>query len=137
VDRHCQNQSQHPKQQVTSNFSCDSCRQTDNPDVAVLQTQRTKEPEPTKEEVARILRLHVPLIVKLAERKLPLSEVMRLGAGAIIEFSKSSEEPLELLVSNKTIGVGETVKVGENFGIRITQIGDVKQLIAALGSGKS
>jgi flagellar motor switch protein FliN/FliY len=65
-----------------------------------------------------------------------MSEVMRLGAGAIIEFSKSSEEPLELLVSNKTIAVGETVKVGENFGIRITQIGDVKQLIAALGGEK-
>ena len=35
------------------------------------------------------------------------------------------------------LAVGETVKVGENFGLRITQIGDVKQLIAALGGGKA
>jgi flagellar motor switch protein FliN/FliY len=84
-------------------------------------------------EVQRILRVQVPVIVKLAERKLLLSEVMRLGTGAIIEFAKSSEEPLELLINNKTIGVGETVKVGENFGLRITQIGDVKQIIASLG----
>lgn len=85
-------------------------------------------------EVNRILRLGVPVIVKLAERKLSLSEVMRLGAGAIIEFSKSSDEPLELLINNKVIGVGETVKVGENFGLRITQIGDVKQIIESMGS---
>ena len=51
------------------------------------------------------------------------------GTGAIIEFSKSSEEPLELLVNNKTIAVGQTVKVGENFGIRLTTVGDVKQAI--------
>ena len=65
-----------------------------------------------------------------------LSEVMRLGVGAIIEFVKSSEEPLELLVNNKTIGAGETVKIGENFGLRITQIGDVKQIISSLGNAR-
>lgn len=84
-------------------------------------------------ELRRILHLSVPVIVKLAERKLSLSEVLRLGTGAIIEFSKSSEEPLELLINNKVIGVGETVKVGENFGLRITQIGDVKQVIRSMG----
>lgn len=81
----------------------------------------------------RILRLEVPVVVKLAERKLLLSEVMRLGVGAIIEFVKSSNEPLELLINNKTIGVGETVKVGENFGLRITRIGDMKQVVQSLG----
>jgi flagellar motor switch protein FliN/FliY len=89
---------------------------------------------PPQSELRRILRLQVPVIVKLAERKLMLSEVMRLGVGAIIEFVKSSDEPLELMINNKTIAVGETVKVGENFGLRITQIGDVRQVIQSLGA---
>ena len=102
----------------------------------VLRTQ----PPPAASAVAareleRILRLQVPVIVKLAERKLNLAEVMRLGPGAIIEFEKSSEEPLELMVNNKTIAIGETVKVGENFGLKISQIGDVKQVIQSLGNG--
>jgi flagellar motor switch protein FliN/FliY len=84
-------------------------------------------------ELQRILRLNVPVIVKLAERKLSLSEVLRLGTGAIIEFSKRSDEPLELLINNKAVAVGETVKVGENFGLRLTQIGDVKQVIRSMG----
>ena len=103
--------------------------------MAVLQAQR-KEAGGSNDELQRILRLQVPVIVKLAERKLLLAEVMRLGTGAIIEFAKSSDEPLQLLINNKVIGVGETVKVGENFGLRITQIGDIKQIIASLGLGR-
>ncbi len=99
--------------------------------MAVLQSQRSTNPSP--DELHRILRLQVPVIVKLAERKLSMSEVLRLGTGAIIEFFKSSEEPLELLINNKAIGVGEAVKVGENFGLRITQIGDVKSVIRSMG----
>lgn len=87
-------------------------------------------------ELGRILHLEVPIIVKLAERKLSVHEVMRLGVGAIIEFSKASDQPLELMINNKVIGVGETVKIGENFGLRITQIGDVKQIVSAMASGR-
>lgn len=87
-------------------------------------------------ELHRILRLQVPMIVKLAERRLTVTEVLRLGVGAIIEFSKASDEPLELLVNNKAIALGETVKVGENFGLKITQIGDVKQVIRSLGGDR-
>jgi len=89
-----------------------------------------------QEELDRILKMQVPVIVKLAERRLQLSEVMRLGAGASIEFSKRSDEPLELLVNNKAIAAGETVKVGENFGLRITQVGDLKSTIQSLSTAK-
>lgn len=86
------------------------------------------------ENLDRILKIEVPLVVRLARRRLTLSEVLRLGSGAIIEFHKRSEEPLELLVNNKTIGTGEAVKVGENFGLRVTLIGDVREKIEALGA---
>jgi flagellar motor switch/type III secretory pathway protein FliN len=45
---------------------------------------------------------------------------------------KSSSEPLDLMISNKPIGQGETVKVGENFGVKITRIGDAKQIMQAV-----
>jgi flagellar motor switch/type III secretory pathway protein FliN len=73
-----------------------------------------KPASPSQGELRRILHLEVPVIVKLAERKLSFAEVLRLGAGAIIEFSKSSDEPLELMINNKSIGFGDAVKVGES-----------------------
>jgi flagellar motor switch protein FliN/FliY len=102
----------------------------------LMPVMHGKPPASTSEELKRILRMEVPVIVKLADRKILLSEVLRLGVGAIVEFTKRSDQPLELLINNKVIGVGETVKVGENFGLRITQIGDVKQIIDSLGSAK-
>ncbi|HVT90557.1 MAG TPA: FliM/FliN family flagellar motor switch protein [Tepidisphaeraceae bacterium] len=100
--------------------------------MAVLQA-KPDAPKSSEPELGRIMRLQVPVIVKLAERRLSLSEVMRLGTGAIIEFFKPNEEPLELLINNKAIALGEAVKVGENFGLRITQIGDVKSVIRSMG----
>lgn len=102
--------------------------------MALIQSSRSASflpPDPS--ELQRILRVSVPVIVKLAERKQSVSEVMRLQAGAIIEFAKASDEPLELMINNKTVACGEAVKVGENFGLRITQVGDVKALIRSLG----
>lgn len=81
----------------------------------------------------RILSLEVPIIVRLGERRMAMGEVLGIIPGAIIEVSKSAEEELDLLVNNKVIGSGVAVKVGENFGIRITFVGDVKERIRALG----
>ena len=63
---------------------------------------------------------------------LSMDEVLDLVPGAIIELAKNSEEPLDLMVNNKQIGFGTAVKVGENFGIRIEHIGDVRDRIQAL-----
>jgi flagellar motor switch protein FliN/FliY len=101
--------------------------------MAILQNDPNRE-YTSQNELGRIMRMEVPVIVKLSQRKLMLSEVMRLGVGAIIEFSKRHDEPLELLINNKTIALGETVKVGENFGLRITQVGDIRNTIQSLSS---
>ena len=85
------------------------------------------------DELRRVLRLQVPVIVKLAERRLAVGEVLRLGVGSIIEFAKRSDQPLDLLVNNRPIAVGEAVKVGENFGLRVKQVGTPAELLAALG----
>ncbi len=50
---------------------------------------------------------------------------------------KPSEDDLTLLINNKPIGSGEAVKVGENFGIRIKQIGTPQQRVEALAGDPS
>mgnify|MGYP000880159228 CR=1 FL=1 len=84
-------------------------------------------------DVRSILALEVPVIVVLGERQLKLSDVVSLMPGTIIELPKAAEEELTLLVNNKPVGMGTAVKVGENFGIQLTYLGDVKARIAAMG----
>jgi flagellar motor switch protein FliN/FliY len=87
-------------------------------------------------DLAGVLRLEVPVIVRLGERTLSVGEVLDLAPGAIIELPKNVEDELDLLVNNKQVGTGVAVKIGENFGLRITYLGDVRERIAALGQGQ-
>lgn len=80
-----------------------------------------------------ILRLEVPILVLLGSRQMKLAEVVSLVPGAIIELPKKADDELELLVNNKAVGTGIAVKVGENFGIRLIYVGDLKARIAAMG----
>jgi flagellar motor switch protein FliN/FliY len=86
--------------------------------------------------VDQILKLEVPLVVRLAERSMSVHEVVKLVPGGIIELPKNADDELDLMVNNKVIGTGTAVKVGENFGIRITYIGDIRQRLAALAAEK-
>ena len=76
-----------------------------------------------------ILDLEVPLIVQIAARSMPVKDVVALEPGAIIEFPRSADEDLEILINNKAVGQGVAVKVGENFGIRINTIGDLSKFL--------
>jgi flagellar motor switch protein FliN/FliY len=86
-------------------------------------------------DIRSILSLEVPIIVLLGERQMRAGDVVNLVPGAIVELPKSAEDELSLLVNNKPIGSGYAVKVGENFGLRISFIGDVRQRIHAMGGG--
>ncbi len=80
-----------------------------------------------------ILKIEVPLIVVLADREMAMDEVVNLTPGTLIELPQLADDDLQILVSNKAIGLGSAVKVGENFGIQINFIGDLKARIEALG----
>ena len=80
-----------------------------------------------------MLKLSVPVIVRLAHRRMPLDDVLALGPGALLELPKHAEEPLDLMVNNKIIGQGEAVKVGENFGLKVTAVHEPVDRIRALG----
>lgn len=69
-----------------------------------------------------LLRVEVPVVVTLAEKRQPLGWIVELGPGSIIQFDKSCEEMLELDVGGRPIATGEAVKVGDKFGLRITSV---------------
>ncbi len=84
--------------------------------------------------LSQILRLEVPIVVRLGERVMNVKDVLDLSPGAIIELPKHADSELDLLVNNKVIGCGMAVKVGENFGIRLTFLGNIAARVEAMAS---
>jgi flagellar motor switch protein FliN/FliY len=86
-----------------------------------------------KTDLKSILALEVPLTVVLGERTIPLRDVISWMPGSIFEIPKSADDDLDIRINNRPIGLGSAVKIGENFGIRVTFVGDPKQRILAMG----
>lgn len=86
-------------------------------------------------DLQTILKLRVPVIVQLGQRTMSMDHVLTLAPGGILELPKAAEEVLDLMVNNKRIGKGEAVKVGENFGIRITGIDSPADRVQAMAGG--
>ena len=82
-----------------------------------------------------VLNLEVPIIVEIGRTRMTTRQVMDLSPGKIIELPKSPDDELEMLVNNRTIGTGIAVKIGENFGLQVSYIGDVRERLEALASG--
>jgi flagellar motor switch protein FliN len=70
------------------------------------------------------LLLDIPLqvTVELGRTKKMVKEILDVSPGSIIELDKLAGEPVDILVNNKLIAVGEVVVIDDNFGVRVTDI---------------
>lgn len=70
------------------------------------------------------LLLDIPLeiSVELGRMKMPVRDVVELGAGSIVEIDKAAGEPVDVLVNGRLVARGEVVVIEDNFGVRITEI---------------
>lgn len=77
----------------------------------------------TKDRNLKLI-LDIPLrvSVELGRTKMPVSELLNLTQGSVIELSKLAGEPMEVMVNDKLIARGEAVVVNEKFGVRLTDI---------------
>lgn len=69
-----------------------------------------------------IMDIPLKVTVELGRTKMPVSELLNLTQGSVIELSKLAGEPMEVLVNDKLIARGEAVVVNEKFGVRLTDI---------------
>ena len=69
-----------------------------------------------------LLHVMLPVTVTLASTRQPLSHILELSPGSIIQFNKLHTAPLTLEAGRHTVALGEAVKVGDKFGLWITSM---------------
>lgn len=88
-------------------------------------TEADESPRPIPANARRLLKLPVKVVVYLAQKKIEVEQLLAISPGALITFNKPCEDLLDLYVNNHRYCRGEAVKIGEKFGIKISEVGVV------------
>ena len=100
---------------------------------AVFDEFPTTEVKAQSPNLSFILDIGLEVRVELGRTSMRVKEVLELGPGAVIELDKLAGELVDLLVNDKLFARGEVEVIDENFGVRVTDIVNVKDRIEAMG----
>ncbi len=82
--------------------------------------------------IALIMDVQLPVRVRIGSKKMLLKDVLSMDIGSVIELNQLANDPLEILVGDKVIAMGEVVIVDGNFGVQITEIGTKRERLEQL-----
>lgn len=66
----------------------------------------------------------VNLSAMIGKAELTVSELFALKEGGVVPLDRDTREPVDIFLDGKLVGRAELVVVGDNFGLRIVEIGN-------------
>lgn len=82
-------------------------------------------PKASSKRIDSILKIPVVLQVVVGSATLPVSNLLKLGRGAVVPLDHRVGDPVDVVVNGRTIARGEVVVVeedGARFGVSLTEI---------------
>ena len=84
-------------------------------------------------DLTRVMDIPVQLSVELGRAKMPIRQILQLGAGSVVELGTVAGELVDVLVNGQLIARGEIVVVNEKFGVRLTDVVTASERLGRLG----
>jgi flagellar motor switch protein FliN len=69
-----------------------------------------------------LMNVSVQVTAELGSCKMTVKDILKLGAGSIVELDRLASGPVDLLVNDKLVARGEVVAIDDNFGVRVTEL---------------
>ncbi len=84
-------------------------------------------PEPTKpptnaKELEAVYDIPVQVSAVLGKANMQVSQLLKLGRGAIVELDRKVGEAIDIYVNNRLVARGEVVVVDDHLGVTMTEI---------------
>jgi flagellar motor switch protein FliN len=83
-------------------------------------------------DLTRVLDIPVQLSVELGRTKMPIRQILQLGAGSVVELGTTAGELVDVLVNGHLIAQGEIVVMNGKFGVRLTDVVTATERVARL-----
>jgi flagellar motor switch protein FliN/FliY len=84
--------------------------------------------------LALLMDVQLPVSIRFGETEMLLEDIVKLGVGSVIELNSGIDQPVELVVNNRTLARGEIVTVDGFYGIRITEVTSAGERFKSLNS---
>lgn len=68
--------------------------------------------------------IELELCVEIGRARLPLRQLLALTPGTVVELDRAIGEAVDVLVNGKLVAKGQVVTIGDEFGVRLSQIID-------------
>ena len=78
--------------------------------------------EPMVGDVAAIYDIPVQISAVLGRSTMQVSQLLKLGRGAVVELDRKVGEAIDIYVNNRLVARGEVVVVEDKLGITMTEI---------------
>jgi len=66
-----------------------------------------------------LLDIELEARIHFGSREMPLSELLELSSGDVLELDRLVSDPVDLLVGDRIVARGEVVVIGGNFGLQV------------------
>jgi flagellar motor switch protein FliN/FliY len=113
---------------------------TDNVEHEQAEKEKMPESTPSSEmpsgknwNIDLLLDVELPISVSFGGAEITLKDVLKLGAGSVIELDRAVNDPVTIVVNRKPIARGEVVMVDGNYGVRILEVESRADRIRSLG----
>ncbi|TVQ33337.1 MAG: flagellar motor switch protein FliN [Geminicoccaceae bacterium] len=73
-------------------------------------------------ELGAVYEVPVQLAAVLGRTSMPVSQLLRLGRGAVVELDRKVGEPVDIYVNNRLVARGEVLVVDDHLGVTMTEI---------------
>ncbi|MDX9690269.1 MAG: flagellar motor switch protein FliN [Proteobacteria bacterium] len=86
-------------------------------------SQETSKDDPvTVNDLDAVYGIPVEVAAVLGKASMPVSSLLKLGRGAVIELDRKVGEAIDIYVNNRLVARGEVVVVEDKLGITMTEI---------------
>lgn len=72
--------------------------------------------------MGNLMDVPVRVTVEIGRKRVTLSELARMGPGALLVLEREAHEPADILVNGKVVARGEIVTVDGSYGVRVTEV---------------
>ncbi|MBT6094403.1 MAG: flagellar motor switch protein FliN [Rhodospirillaceae bacterium] len=73
-------------------------------------------------ELEAVLDVEIEITAVLGTAKMPISQILKLGRGAVVELNRGVGEDIEIHANNRAVATGEVVVIEDRLGVNINEI---------------